>query len=613
MIDRTLTADATVEDARDWLREVRDHVAANVEDPLDRWSIREEAVQALDSVDAVSSPARMVDAALDGGPPGDAGDGVQRDRNVDPDRLLASGGAILDADDQLRLLQDSLKDQGFAGATEAAELVHVALCSRALERPLGLALHGPSAAGKTFTVKVTARHHPDDAVHDISAMSERYLAYAEFPTEHRYVCIAEASALHSDGVGATIIRELSWNRRLRYGTVVRSEDGPEAVTIERPGPTGLITTSTRPLDDEIATRLIAVHITDAPEQTRKVMTELARQAAGDGRSPDRAADLEPWHAASRWLVQAGDREVVVPYAHAVAEGVPTESVRMRRDFEQVMTVVRALAFMHQRTRPRDDQERVVATRDDYAHAHRLLAETMAVTLDRVSDAARETVDAVDRLNDDGGGGVSYQRLADELGLSRSGAYRRCQPLLGDGYLANTEDREGYPARLVTADALPEDRAVLPAPDDIPPSEYPPKSIQRTNADGESPEDPGQTTVERPDSTVGGVDSTGGGDCEGGVNGPTPRSDGENGGGVEPLTGDQGGLERGGDEDPDDNVRRCACGTPIPDGDARCRSCTSRIVEQDLALPDPDAVEQVGEAGPTSTWTPSTDGDGGGDP
>lgn len=506
-------------------------------DPI-RVQVERDALVALPGLSA-----RAVDAALRARGPGsrepDLGD---QDRG-DPKELLEAGREILEAPDQLDQYRDSLQALGFAGSTEAAELAHLALSSRALERPLGLAFRGPSAAGKSFTVETAARHHPDDAMHDISAMSERYLAYAEFPTEHRYVCIAEASALHNDGVGATIIRELSWNRRLRYGTVVRSEDGPQAVTIERPGPTGLITTSTRDLDPEIATRLIAVHITDAPEQTRKVMERLAATAAGRT-APD--ADLSAWHAASDWLVTAGNRKVVVPYAPAVADGVPAESVRMRRDFEQVMTVVRAHAFMHQLTRPRNDAGHVVATRDDYAAAHRLLAETMAVTLDRVSDTIRETVEAVERLAETKGPGkgVSYPELAAELEMSRSGANRRGQKALQEGYLANTEERDGYPARLVPADPLPAARAVLPDPKDIPPSEDPPKRTHGLTPPEESPATAGETPVRPPDSYPGGCDAQGGGVCDPPRTPSTARNGGEKSEGCEGVRPIQGGAGEG---------------------------------------------------------------------
>lgn len=543
---------ATFDVVESWLGNVRESL--NGDGGGRRALVRDAVKNKLEDVEVVSTPGRLADSVVSEAA-SERGSGGDRNNSdpTPPEELLETGRAVLDSDDQLALFRESLEEQGFAGATEAAELCHVGFCSRGLERPLGLAFHGPSAAGKTFTVQVTAAHHPDDAMHDVSAMSERYLAYADFPTEHRYVSISEASALHNDGVGATIIRELSWNRRLRYGTVVRTEDGPEAVTIEKPGPTGLITTTTKPLDDEISTRLIAVHITDSPEQTRRVVEELAREAAGER---DGESDLSTWKAASEWLVQAGDREVVVPFARHVAEGVPADSVRMRRDFEQVMTVVRALAFMHQRTRPRDDQGRIVAIREDYANAHRLLAETMAVTLDRVSDATRETVEAVEELTEDQGPGekgVSYPDLATALDLSRSGAWRRAKRALREGYLANAEQREGYPARLVLADPLPEDRAVLPGPETIPPSENPPESAQDLKGSPQVSDTEGDTTVEDPDSRVGGIDSRGGGIESTPSRVENPEDVGENAGGIEPLSGNQGGPEEGGGEDPSDDL------------------------------------------------------------
>ena len=444
-------------------------------------TIREAVITKLKEA-GIQAPMRMWDAALADRNEEQQAATFATEEELNPDELLTAGREILEAKEQLVLFQQSLRQQRYAGDTAAVELVHVAFCSRALKRPLGLALMGPSASGKTYTANAAIRHHPDDAAHDVSAMSERYLAYADFPTEHRYVFISEASALYHDGIGATIIRELAWNRVLRYGTVVKGDDGLEAVIIEKPGPTGLITTSTKDLDSEIATRLIAVHVTDSPDQTRAVVTELARDAAGEIEDD---LDLSAWHAASNWLAVAGETRVIVPFAHAIAAAVPTDSVRMRRDFEQVMTVVRAVAFMHQLTRSRDDKGRIVATLEDYVVAYRLLAKTLAVTLDRVSDEMRDTVGAVHELNEAQElKGVSYPALAEKLGLSRSGAWRRVESAVKGGYLANAEERKGYPAKLVCADPLPDDRAVLPAPEDIHLADTPAKSTQQLNTSAE---------------------------------------------------------------------------------------------------------------------------------
>lgn len=70
-----LSADSQPEDARAYLRALREEVAGM--DALDRATVREQAVAALEPVEAVRSPARMVDAALNGGAPGSAGDDLQ--------------------------------------------------------------------------------------------------------------------------------------------------------------------------------------------------------------------------------------------------------------------------------------------------------------------------------------------------------------------------------------------------------------------------------------------------------------------------------------------------------------------------------------------------------
>lgn len=62
---------------------------------------------------------------------------------------------------------------------------------------------------------------------------------------------------------------------------------------------------------------------------------------------------------------------------------------------------------------------------------------------------------------------------------------------------------------------------------------------------------------------------------------------------------------------EDRRRTCACGTPIPDDDARCADCKARV--GDVYLRMPDNVEPFAKAGPTSPRTPSVDGDGGGGP
>lgn len=383
----------------------------------------------------------------------------------DPKTLFALGQSVLDATDQLALLRSELHALGYAGDTAPVELLYVIFGSRLLDRPINAVVEGPSAAGKSYTVDIAQAFHPPEAVHDLTGTSERALIYSEFETQHNYVVISEASALHRDGIGASIVRELAWGKGLCYETVEKGEDGRLAARmIERPGPTGLVTTATKPLDQELSTRLLRIQISDSPEQTRAVVRALAQRAEAGGA---RLTDLSSWHAAHRWLAVAGAHEVVVPFATALGECVPVDDVRMRRDFEQVLSVVCSHAALHQRLRAHDARGRIVASADDYVAAHRLLGNVMAVTLDAVSDVVRETVESVRKLNSSRSeAGVSYVELGADCGISREAARQRVRPILRAGFLTNAEQRRGHPAKLVVGDPLPQGRPFLPSPQEL---------------------------------------------------------------------------------------------------------------------------------------------------
>jgi hypothetical protein len=78
----------------------------------------------------------------------------------------------------------------------------------------------------------------------------------------------------------------------------------------------------------------------------------------------------------------------------------------------------------------------------------------------VPATVRETVETLGRLCSDEGS-VTIARLAEELELDKSSAWRRVRAAIDRGYAKNLEDRKGRPARLVLGDPLPDDVEILP--------------------------------------------------------------------------------------------------------------------------------------------------------
>ena len=190
---------------------------------------------------------------------------------------LLDGPDILD---QAAGIMSALGYQAPAGAEHLPKLVYLTLTSRLLARPLNLVVTGPSSAGKSFLVSTVCRLVPATAFYALSGMSERVLAYTDADLRHKTLIIGEAAALHRDGVGASLLRAIAWEGRLVYETVEKTANGLKPRRIEKPGPTGFITTTTGTIEAELATRVLELSIPDTMEATRIILNATAAKANG---------------------------------------------------------------------------------------------------------------------------------------------------------------------------------------------------------------------------------------------------------------------------------------------------------------------------------------------
>lgn len=360
--------------------------------------------------------------------------------------------------DILEWFARELARSGVAGESRVAKLLYLAVTSRFLGRPVSVAVKGPSSGGKSYLTERVLEFFPEGAYYALTAMSERALAYSEEPLTHRFLVVYEAAGMSGD-FATYLIRSLLSEGRLRYEVVEKTSEGLKPRLIEREGPTGLLVTTTAvKLHPENETRLISLTVTDTHQQTRDVMAALADET---GAKPP---DLASWHALQDWLANAEHR-VTVPYSGELAALIPPVAVRLRRDFGAVLNLIRAHAILHQASRERDADSRIVATTEDYARVRELVADLVSEGIEAtVSATVRETVGALRRLFAEDSEPATIAALAEELQLDKSSAWRRVRAAMDRGYVKNLEDRKGRPARLVPGDALPDDIEVLPTPE-----------------------------------------------------------------------------------------------------------------------------------------------------
>ena len=277
---------------------------------------------------------------------------------------------LAESPDILDRVSATLEGAGVVGERRTVKLLYLALISRFFDRPISVVMKGPSSGGKSYLVDQVLKLFPDHCYYALTSMSDKALAYGDEPLSHRYLVIFEAAGM--EGETATyMIRSLLSEGRIRYETVEKTPDGLKPRLIEREGPTGLIITTTRArLHPENETRLLSLTVTDTQAQTRAVLGALAAE------DDDGEIDLSQWHALQSWL-DGADHGTTVPYAQKLAEMVPPIAVRLRRDFKQILNLIRAHALLFQAQRKRNDKGRIVATIADYAAIYDLCIDVVA--------------------------------------------------------------------------------------------------------------------------------------------------------------------------------------------------------------------------------------------
>jgi hypothetical protein len=399
---------------------------------------------------------------------------------------------LADEPDILAVFRHDLRTAGLAGEQRGAQITFLALTSRVFKwgkptnRPVSAIGKGTTSTGKSYTQRTVLRFFPPEAYFDLGSMSKKYLFYTNESLAHRFIVIPEWASIAGDEELVASLRTLLSEGRLVHGTV--DGDGrKEGRRIEKDGPTGLLmTTTAASVDVELETRCLSFITDDTPEQTRRVFEVLAELE--DEVEDELSVDFDRWQVLQRWLAGAGERRVRIPFVRALAALMPDGATRLRRDFVSMLNLIRAHALLHQATRGRDDQGRVVATVADYAAVHELMDDLIAEAVDAtVSAATRETVQAVrDLLEEDGRDCVSVKKIADRLGIGKSATYDRVRRAAAAGYLANLTKKDERGWKVALGAELPAGGTFLPSPDDV----------FRVDSDGPTGKENGSTMAER---------------------------------------------------------------------------------------------------------------------
>lgn len=402
---------------------------------------------------------------------------MANDKEKDGTELENQCSELANDPDILGRFAADLRACGLAGERDNAKLLFLIFYTRLFDLPVSAIIKGDSSGGKSKLLNTVLRFIPENAYEVMTSMSEKAIAYWDADLEHKHIVVQEAAGLQGEK-GNALLRSLLTEGKLRHVVTTRDSDGqPSTQVYERDGPTALVmTTTSNSLYFEDETRMLSIGVNDSPQQTRDVLREMARGVS------ESDFDHSKWHALGEFIAQ-GNHRVVIPFSGELGELVDNSTTRMKRDFGHVLALTKANAVLHQLNRRVDGSERIVAEIEDYRVVYGLVRAIISTGVKAsVPEVVRKTVDAVDRLYNASSSipeilakkvpegeiypGVPLYEVAKELKVSDSTASRSVYRAIRAEYIRNIGRGKGHPLQLVPNDPMPDDREVLPTPEEV---------------------------------------------------------------------------------------------------------------------------------------------------
>jgi DNA primase catalytic core len=245
-----------------------------------------------------------------------------------------------------RVLEDFEKC-GVVGEEANKRIAYLAAVSRLLEKPLAIVVQSASSAGKSSLMEAVLDFMPEEQRENYTAMTGQALFYmGEKNLKHKILAISEQRGAEAASYPLKLLQS---EGMLKIASTGKDPVSGKLVThdYEVEGPVMLfLTTTAQEVDEELLNRAITLTVNEEREQTRAIHQRQreARTIEGHLLRRKRARLVRLHRNAQRLL-----RPLTVVNNNDVGE-FPDYMTRARRDHNKLLTLIDAIALLHQHQR-----------------------------------------------------------------------------------------------------------------------------------------------------------------------------------------------------------------------------------------------------------------------
>lgn len=291
---------------------------------------------------------------------------------------------------------------GVVGEPTNVLVSYLAAVSRKLEKPLAVMIQSTSAAGKSSLMEAVLQLIPEEERVQFSAMTGQSLFYMnDTCLKHKILAIAEEEGADQASYALKLLQS--------EGEVSIASTGKNAVSgqletqsYKVEGPVMLMLTTTAiDIDEELMNRCLVLSVNESREQTEAIHRLQRQRQTLEGLLAEQSKKtLQQLHQNAQRLL----RPLLVANPYAEQLTFLSDKTRTRRDHMKYLTLIRAIALLHQyqrevkRTEHQGQSlEYIEVTPADIEMANELAHEVLGRTLDELPPQTRKLLGLIHHM------------------------------------------------------------------------------------------------------------------------------------------------------------------------------------------------------------------------
>jgi DNA primase catalytic core len=312
--------------------------------------------------------------------------------------------AALDLLRDPRLMERVLEDFdkcGVVGEETNKKIGYLAAVSRLLKKPLAVIVQSASSAGKSSLMEAVLNFIPEDQREEYTAMTGQSLFYmGEKDLKHKILAISEQQGAEAASYPLKLLQS---EGKLKIASTSKDPVSGRHVSHEYKveGPVMIfLTTTAQNIDEEMLNRAIVLTVNEEREQTRAIHQKQREAQTLEGMwAEEEREDIANLHRNAQRLL----RPLRVANNYDLGE-FPSAMTRARRDHSKFLTLIQAIALLHQQqreikssTRNGKTLEYIEATEADVRLAEELRDQVIQPSLEDLPPQARTLLSLIEQL------------------------------------------------------------------------------------------------------------------------------------------------------------------------------------------------------------------------